>query len=164
MPGTAPYRIAITPVPTAKMNECVANVADAVTAWGGTPTNGWALWEPLPDVILEAEFHVLWTDADGELRDVTPQAMPFLKHVHFLPDPTLRYEGRQIPNYRVALVDDSLVYQLIDAQDALFEAVNRGELATRTEVPLTAEIRAIQQRIDQLSDLVIRKHYFGRTV
>lgn len=78
----------------------------------------------------------------------------------FLTDPGLKYEGRQIPNERVPLVDDTLVTELIEAFEADFEVMNRGELAEHHgPVELTPEMKAIKARQQNLLAQIAKTHY-----
>lgn len=143
----------------AKPNECVANVEAIVRERGGDVEYGWALWETLPSLLIEAEFHAVWRDSRGRRRDVTPPQLP-VDRVIFLPDSGLVYEGRQIDNERVALVDDALVEEFITAATDYFEVTNRGELATfHGELPRSPEIRAATQRLADLERAVFAKHF-----
>lgn len=130
VPGVIPRHIQVVePPPGAVPDDCVGNVEIAMSIHGGIPVYGWQLWETLPDLLIEAEFHVVWEDNDGDVLDVSPKPFPGLSQIVFLPDENLTHEGRQIDNLRVALTDDPLVEELIKVAEAYFEATNRGELA-----------------------------------
>ena len=102
VPGEIPVVLNVETVPGSEVNDCTANVERIVAGHGGRCQLGWQLWETLPGVMLEAEFHSVWVDPEGDLREVTPKALGF-KQIVFLPDPKLHYEGRQIDNVRVPL-------------------------------------------------------------
>lgn len=112
-----------------RLNECVANATDAANELGGRVELGWQVWETLPGVVLEAEFHAIWIDKEGRRRDVTPRAHAHITEIAFLPDPELIYEGRQIDNYREAMRDDPLIHRYIELSEDHFDALNRGDLA-----------------------------------
>lgn len=130
VPGAIPVILEVERPPWANVRDCTANVERALDHHGGSIRYGWQLWETIPDVMLEAEFHAVWVDPSGALRDITPKDLPFEQSV-FLPDPELVYEGRQIDNVRVPLRDDQLVRDFIAAAEAYYEATNRGELADK---------------------------------
>lgn len=69
-------------------------------------------------VLIEGEFHAVWSDPAGALYDVstTPGDED---RVLFLPDPDRRYEGRPFNNVRRSL-----------RSDAEFKIFNRGRRAT----------------------------------
>jgi hypothetical protein len=164
VPGEIPVVLEVEHPPWAKPRDCTANVQRAVADHGGSVRYGWQLWE-VPDVMLEAEFHAVWVDARGSLRDVTPKDLPFERCI-FLPDPTLHYEGRQIDNVRVPLQDDPLIHEFIAAAEAYYEATNRGELAEKhgdiTPFLTPAqkkEIAALTQRRMQLQLQVAAKYH-----
>jgi hypothetical protein len=110
------------------VNDCFPNVEKIIAAHGGGIQHGWLLWETLPGLMLSAEFHAVWVDKQGMLREVTPKELPF-ERIAFLPDPVRRYEGRQVNNVRVALKDDPLIHQFIDYEERKFRMMNEGELA-----------------------------------
>jgi hypothetical protein len=158
-PGQEPQFVNIDAPPWAELNECIANVARVINEHGGEAAYGWRLWEPLPDLLIEAEFHVVWQDPGEPLLDVTPPFPGFTQTV-FLPGPELVYEGQQIPNERVPLVDDHLVQEFVKALDTEFELMNQGELADyHGPVKLTPEMKANQARQHALFEQIARKHY-----
>jgi hypothetical protein len=160
VPDEIPVSLKIDAPPWARPRECVTNVASVIEVHGGSGEHGWKLQETLPGVLLEAEFHVVWVDADGDRHDVTPAEVPLVTHSTFLPDPALVYEGRQIDNVRVALHDDPLIDDYIATWEELFAVMNRGELADyHGPVELTPEMRAIQTRSQDLEMKLLRKYY-----
>ncbi len=160
VPGGTPLPVqVIKPPPWAEPNECVANVASVIEIYGGATELGWQLWETLPGVLIEAEFHAVWIDKEGDRLDVTPNAIPGAARINFLPDPKLLDNGRQIDNVRISLVDDPLVNDLIKSHEAFFEATNRGELADSDEFVMTPEIEAIESRGMRLEAAIVSKYY-----
>jgi hypothetical protein len=160
VPGAIPQLVRVDPPPWAKPNECTENVARVIAEHGGAPTYGWQLWENLPGVMIEAEFHAVWIVDEEPPLDVTPKLVPGIDHSVFLADADLIYEGKQINNERVALVDDPLVEDLIRAFDEDFEVMNRGPLANfHGEFIATPEMDQIKQRIDNLLVAVTRKYF-----
>ena len=160
VPGAAPELLEINAPPWAKPDECIENVASVVELYGGRGEHGWKLQETLPGVLLEAEFHAVWLDADDERWDVTPSQVPGVTHSAFLPDPELVYEGRQIDNVRVALQDDPLILEYIQTWEDYFEVMNRGELANyHGPMRQTPEMRAIQERSQRLELEILRKYF-----
>src|SRR5690348_9774392 len=115
----------ISPAPAAEdvVNECTENVNRHISAEGGDEVLGWSVWE-WHGVMIEAEFHTLWKAIDGRIRDVTPAPGGTRRRL-FLPDPRLRYEGRQINNIRRALIDDVRVSEFISCANKIFEIMNR---------------------------------------
>ena len=121
--------VALTPVVTrgAQANDCVNLVNRAIDDGGGQRVEGWALWER-PRVLIEAEYHCVWRTPAGELLDLAPLP-PGITHRLFLADPNLVYANRQINNVRRPLGSHPSLQKLIDAYDAYFEVLNRGERA-----------------------------------
>ena len=161
VPGVIPRRIQVVePPPGAVPDDCVGNVEIAMSIHDGRPVYGWQLWETLPDLLIEAEFHAVWEDDDGDLLDVSPKQIGNLTHIVFLPDEDLAYEGQQIDNVRVALTSDSLVEELIEAAEAYFEATNRGDLANyHGYLPATPELKSLQKRRQEIELRILQKHF-----
>jgi hypothetical protein len=116
------------------------------------------LWDKLPGVLLEAEFHAVWRDASGARVDVTPKAIPGIDHIFFLPDPALDYKGRQIDNRRVAITGDPTVEEYIVAAEAWFDVLNRGERADMTEVRVSGEDLQVKNRYEHAEGLMLSKY------
>jgi hypothetical protein len=158
VPGQIPVPVRIAPPKGATLDECVENVKSVVEFNDGSIEYGWMLWER-PGVMLEAEFHAVWVRPSGSRLDVTPKLLPGMTEIVFLPDPDLVYEERQIDNKRVALADDPLIQQYIDAAEAYFESINRGELADfHGHLLLDAEQQGLLKRRDALEEIVMEKY------
>lgn len=124
VPNSEPLYLAVEPARHADVNDCYTAVAEQVRHHGGTTCYGWQIWE-WPRVMIEAEFHAVWRDLSGALRDITPKVPP-IKQILFLPDPNRQYEGRQVNNIRRALQDGPEVLEFFAACNAEFEFMNRG--------------------------------------
>jgi hypothetical protein len=161
VPGGAATTVAVAAPTWAAPTECVVNVARAVEEGGGEAVNGWNLIETLPGVLMEAEFHSLWRAPDGSLHDVTPKELPMLdQHTVFLADPSLKYEGRQIDNVRVPLVDDQLIRSHISIQKKKFAALNEGQLAGyHGTVAIDAKLKKILEREERFVTKIFQRYY-----
>jgi len=125
--GSQPLYLDTCPVPGAAIDNCFAVVERQVALRGGERVLGWQIWE-LPGVMIEAEFHAVWRDPSGTLRDITPKPDGISK-ILFLPDPGRTYEKRQVNNIRQPLSNTFEVREFIAAADAQFEFMDRGERA-----------------------------------
>lgn len=160
VPGEIPHVLKVNPPPGAKPDDCIGNVQSVIETHGGSVEYGWRLWETLPSLMIEAEFHAVWIDTEGRRHDVTPTPMPRLESVVFLADSALVYEGRQIDNVRVPLKDDPLITDFIETAEDFYEVTNRGELANyHGELVLTPEMRAIQTRQIDLQLAILSKYF-----
>ena len=160
VPRAIPVVLHVDAPPWADPNECTQNVASVIEIYGGSVEYGWQLWETLPGVLLEGEFHAVWVDPKGRRLDVTPKEIAGLACSVFLPDPALVYEGRQIDNVRVPLKDDTLITAFIQAAEDFFEVTNRGELADyHGALVLTPEMKAIAARRQRLEMEILEKYY-----
>jgi hypothetical protein len=163
VPGEAPTPLDVDdPAPPwAKVNECFVNVERAIAEHGGGLQVGWALWEPMPRLMIEAELHGVWVDRAGGYRDVTPKAKG-AKRILFLPDPVRTYDGRQVDNIRVSLVDDPLLTDYIRTWEQFYAVTNEGDLADyhgAWEDIWTPEMERLKRRREQLGLQIAAKYY-----
>jgi hypothetical protein len=160
VPGGIPEVLKVDAPPWAEPQDCFGNVTSVIELHGGSAGYGWRLWETLPGLMVEAEFHAIWRDDGGRQHEVTPSMIPGVKTVVFLADTSLVYEGRQIDNVRVSLVDDPLIGEFIQASEDFFEITNRDGLADyHGELVLTPEMRAIFDRRMHLECAIAEKHF-----
>ena len=125
--GAQPIYVDVEAIPNAPSDECFVLVPERVRRQGEHLVSGWSIWE-WPSLFVEAEFHVVWKDSAGTLRDVTPKKTP-IQRILFLSDPSRTYEGRQVNNVRRAISRDATVRDFLRASDAECELMNRGERA-----------------------------------
>jgi len=138
----------VTPAPNSQANDCFAVVERQVRQCGGSICYGWQIWE-WPGVMIEAEFHAVWKDPDGNLHDVTPKRIS-VQQILFLSDPVRQYDGYQVNNFRRALRSDSSIVAFIEACDAEFQIMNQGQRAYQSG--------AIYIKDDEARDIIkIRK-------
>ncbi len=160
VPGEIPVILQVDAPAWAEPNECTSNVARVIESHGGGLEYGWQLWETLPGVMVEAEFHAVWIDDAGRRHDVTPKELPGITEIVFLPDADLVYEGRQIDNVRVPLRDDKLIRGFIRAAEDFYEVTNRGELAAyHGPLRFTPEMQAIAARRQRLELAILNRYY-----
>ena len=161
VPATIPEYVPLSAPPWARPGECTENVERVVREHGGECELGWQLWETLPGVLLEAEFHAVWRGDRGQRLDITPKLeLPHLERIAFLPDPVLIYKGRQIDNVRVALRDDPLIHKFIAAAERHFQLMNAGDLGSYTgPVRLSPRMRDAMRRQAMLGQQIVQKYY-----
>jgi hypothetical protein len=139
---STPEWIAIEPRDDAVMKECTENVARAIAEHGGTTRLGWMIWEE--DFMIEAIFHAVWEHPDGRTVDVTPQDIP-VDRIMFVPDLSLQYQGRQIPNVRLNISGMIAVDDLIRLNELKFAIQNVGDRADQHRIMITpTESNALQ--------------------
>ena len=159
-PDFEPILLKIETVGGAIENECFQNVAKAIALHGGTVQYGWRIWEGLPGLMIEAEFHAVWIDEEGITHEVSTQALPDEDHILFLPDNSTKYDGKQIDNVRVPLVEDPLVKDFISSAEAFYQAMNEDALAEyHGEVVMTPEMKVLVYRQQDLMLKIISKFY-----
>lgn len=129
-------------------NECFSLVEEQIAGNGGSMVVGWAIWEHT-GLFIEAEFHAVWKSPEGKFVDLSARPL-LLSHVVFLPDPSRRYEGRQVDNIRKPLVRDNDLVRFLFIFKRQFEIMNKGDLAFQhgeIKLPPKAvkELRALQK-------------------
>ncbi len=158
--GGIPVYLTVNPSPEAVVNECYQNVEKAIAKNGGNMQCGWQIWETIPGVMIEAEFHAVWKDASNIYHDLTPKELAGIDRILFLPDPHRKYEGKQVDNVRIPLVKDQLLDQFIENETLYFEATNKGSLANyHGVIELTHEIKKILEKRAALGLAVFEKYF-----
>jgi hypothetical protein len=159
-PNSRCISLKIEPVKGAIENDCYGNVDKAILLNGGKVKYGWKIWETLPGLMIEAEFHAVWVDIEGSLHEVSPVPLPEIDSILFLQDTSRTYNGTQIDNVRIAIVDDQLVNDYIENAKRRYTANNRGVLATQHGyIEATPEMKALSIRDQELFIRIIEKFY-----
>lgn len=104
-------------------DECFDNVHRVITNQGGQPVLGWTIWE-WENALLEAEFHAVWEDEDGNLFDPTPKA-DGEPRVLFLADRSASDDGGVTPSRHYPLQEWEEVSQYIAACSAVSDVQRR---------------------------------------
>ena len=99
--------------------ECYGNVEKHIEKNGGRVQYGWIIWGD-NNIFLEAEFHAVWINDEGEYIDLTPKA-DGEKRILFLPDSKRKFTGELIDNIRKSLVDNAYTRTLIKVGERKFE-------------------------------------------
>src|SRR5882724_645983 len=92
--GGEPVFLDVSISPNAVPLDCFMNIQQHVAEAGGGIQYGWRIWE-WPYILIQAEFHSVWSSPDGDLVDLTPSPGS-VSPVLFLPDPSRVYENRQV--------------------------------------------------------------------
>ena len=156
VPDQQPFYVELKPLINQPVNECFFIVPEHIATHGGKQIFGWTIWE-WPKIMIEAEFHVIWCTDDGRFIDITSKKFN-VTQILFLPDPSRKYEGRQIDNIRKPLNGDKRIHRFCHLAHELFLALNEGDLAYEREVPLTLEIQQIKNEMEQLYITLHRKY------
>ena len=114
-----PHFVRTKPEPYSQTQDCFENVRIKVKKYGGQLKYGWTIWE-LPNIFIEAEFHVIWLSPKNDEIDITPYPIN-IQIILFLPDITRKYQYKRIDNIRRSISDDPLVPQFIKACEEVFE-------------------------------------------
>lgn len=70
-----------------EINNCLVNCMVQQKYHSGTLVFGWLIWQDTTISFCEAEFHCVWQDKSGVLRDITPR-VDSEKRICFVPDPS----------------------------------------------------------------------------
>lgn len=116
----------IVPFDNSEPLNCTENVKKYISENGGSAVAGWAIWLE-PQVLIEAEFHMVCKTQENKLIDITPREGGFNK-VLFLEDPSVKYENTQINNIRRNLSKSPSVDKFIKNCDEMFQLTNKGDL------------------------------------
>lgn len=108
---TSPLYVPVKAEEYALANECFHNVAKKVELDGGRVQYGWQVWI-WDNILIEAEFHAVWSSENNELLDITPKDKATSK-ILFLPDNVNKYTGNSIDNIRKPIRKDKLIDNLI---------------------------------------------------
>lgn len=109
--------------------DCYAAVDDQVRRHGGAACFGWRIWE-WPRTLLEAEFHCVWRNPEGGLRDIAPTKM-LDGRILFVADAVRTFTGTRIGSRQHPLRSGIDVSDFIAACEAEFELLERGDRATQ---------------------------------
>ena len=126
-----------------KLSDCFNNVANHVDANGGCIQHGWIIWYA-KEQFIEAEFHAAWADPEGTLHDITPKK-DGEKRILFLPDESLTWNRRPVPNKRKALCDDPL-FDLMIQQGQEMDKINRKYANENGEPRIPGDVFMAHQR------------------
>jgi hypothetical protein len=106
--------------------ECFENVKEKVRRDGGGIQYGWTIWE-WQHIMVEAEFHAIWVDLQGNFIDITPKDNNE-KRILFLVDNSIIPTGIIIDNVRLNISNDNSVINLIKINEKLTEALNNDDI------------------------------------
>jgi len=148
-----PVYVEHSPESYAQVNECFPAMDRKVQECGGKVHYGWQLWE-WPNVLLEAEFHAVWLSPENKLLDITPK--PFkVEKILFLPDRSMRYEGKQIDNKRVPLSNNPITRDFIGICEAIFRIQNKGDRAHQLAVSFEGDEAQLHQWLQGMKLLTL---------
>lgn len=156
-----PIYLDVEPEDFAEVNECFPNVEKMIKQCGGSIQYGWQIWETLPEVMIEAEFHAVWVDTNGKYHDITPKELDIEK-ILFLPDNKTVYENKQVDNVRVSLTDDTLVSDYIKSSENIFEEMSKMSFTDDTAYILTPTIERIGKENASTLFKIINKYYSSK--
>ncbi len=122
-PMSDPIFVEVIPSKDSICNECYGNVETYVKKNGGRSKDGWIIWE-IPKIYLEAEFHRVWVNNEGEYIDIT-QKTDGEKRILFLKDSKRKFTGKLIDNIRKPLVDNAETRTMVLFNEKKFEIKNK---------------------------------------
>jgi hypothetical protein len=156
-PGHVPIHIDIAPLPGCQIDDCYPNVSDKVDTEGGSSVFGWAIYE-WPRIWHEFQFHAVWRDPNGILRDVTPRA-DREKVVLFLPS-DLSYTGEAVSTRRFSCSETPKVRRILSIQKEIDDLkvayfVAKGESSIMDPVSAAPVLRLEQEKAFLVASLGI---------
>jgi hypothetical protein len=121
---TEPVFLELFPVKDYILGECYGTVENHIKKNGGKIQYGWIIWED-PKIFLEAEFHAVWVNPQGEHIDIMPKIDKEEK-ILFLPDSKKKFDGELIDNIRKPLIDNDYTRSLMLHGKANFDIKNQS--------------------------------------
>lgn len=103
---TKPIFLKLVQVENCRFGDCFGNVENYIKNNGGSVQYGWIIWE-IPNLFVEAEFHAVWVNNEGEYIDITPK-VDGEKEILFLPDSKKKDEGGITPNITEDYIEKKL--------------------------------------------------------
>jgi hypothetical protein len=129
-----PMYLSVEPFEIPLINECFDVVQSRIRRDGGCSVNGWLMWE-WPNIMLDAEFHCVWRDSTGRLREIPPRQDGETR-VLFLPDPAKPVTNDLVDNIRSPLFMHPDVIEFMNASTQITEMANQSPLVPANP-PLT---------------------------
>ncbi len=158
-PGSKPIYLSLEAMSGAIVNECYGNVEKMIKNKGGTIQYGWQIWETLPELLIEAQFHAVWVDDTEIFHDVTPKDFPTIDKILFLSDSTRKFTGQQVNSFRLSLKSDPLVEEYIKREEEYFKITNEGSLANQFGIINTPEVEEAHSRKVMALVAVLQKYF-----
>ena len=90
--------------------ECHINVLVQRKYHKGDLVSGWTIWQDKANDFVEAQFHTVWRDTHGNLKDLTPR-QDRERTVLFIPDPSRHFGLTHIKSAPAVQVYDSVRMQ-----------------------------------------------------
>lgn len=161
-PSREPVYVPVRPFGSGIQQNCFFNVEYQVKKSGGRNQLGWIIWE-MPNVLLEAEFHAVWEDSEGQLIDITPQP-DGEETVLFLPDTTRTYNREPVDNVRVPLRNNEIVDEFIRLHERYAEIINTymvdkvrpGGFLSSLPPQAVRELQSLDMRFHQIGPKIER--------
>lgn len=142
-----PFFITPSPYHWCLPNECINNVYQYNSLFGGKFILGWSIWKN--ELIIEGELHCLVVNPDGSYSDITPNTS---KTVLFLPDYDIKFDGTSVDNIRKPLVNHPLINKFIkkyEERAQLLMPYGRITLANESKV------RKIEKEISKITTSIL---------
>ena len=153
-PKTSPFYVDVVPGPYSSIKNCFSNVREQVKTEGGKPVLGWTIWG-WPNLIIEAEFHCVWENDDGETLDITP-LLDKESQILFLPDGKISLDlalTKKVHNIRHVLTKDPLFKEYISICEKMNDIEDESDHA-----PVGSPLGFLQAKVQ----LAIWKKYVSK--
>lgn len=151
---TTPIFVSVTPTEGSRHNRCYENVENYVKKNGGRSEDGWIIWE-IPKIYLEAEFHRVWVNNEGEHIDITPKK-DGEERILFLKANERKFTGERIDNIRKPLVDTAEIRTMVIFGKKKFEIQNKYYDGKEIKIPIF-ELRNLETFKEETLMSEIRK-------
>ena len=150
--NSSAMRIDVAPSPDAEPLNCSENVARATKSNGGEVLKGWRVWW-IPNVLIEAQAHVVWQRSDGTVVDVTPNEDGETECV-FIPDRSMSANPGvdYVPSVYENLTDENVVDRYIECARVVSDHQDR-EYTCRIQMTPPPEALEMVNLLPRLAEL-----------
>lgn len=161
----SPFYVDLAPEPFADNGFCFENVLTKVGLKNGEMVVGWQFAEF--SFMIEAEFHAIWKSPQGNLSDITQPPIPgFNNKILFVIDPTRKWNGKRVDNFRYNITGNALIDDMIEIEKAKFRLNERIRQAEESGeiVFLNADFRNSEMELNLLSHTIDEMCRYNGTV
>ena len=158
--SSEPMTLKVTPSVNDEPGMCIENVHRKVREEGGEAVYGWQLWEH--PYMIEAEFHSVWRNSNGDLIDITPKDDREIEKILFVLDKNQIYDGVQVENARINTTDSILVDDIIEIERAKYRFMNKdGRDKIIGVLPLDEESQLTWMFLNDVSAFLEHQYFSG---
>lgn len=155
-----PFFVKVIPYEESEYQECFSNVENYIKKYGGRLQQGWTIWE-IPKKFIEAEFHAIWVDDDGDHIDIS-QKQDGEERILFLKDSQKEITGKPVGNIRKVLQDTAEFRTMKIIGEKQFEIFSKYWNGSKMIVPRSELINLKKLETEILSSEIQKDKLAGK--